>query len=57
MKASIPWNPYRHPMFEREALIQKVRDLAEQNIRVGTSSWKYEGWLDLLVSVVRGTPC
>jgi uncharacterized protein YecE (DUF72 family) len=34
------------PTFDRRALASRLRDLAAQNIWVGTSSWKYEGWLD-----------
>jgi uncharacterized protein YecE (DUF72 family) len=32
--------------FDRAALAARLRALAEQNIWIGTSSWKYEGWLD-----------
>jgi uncharacterized protein YecE (DUF72 family) len=31
--------------FNREALRRKLSDLTAQNIFIGTSSWKYEGWL------------
>jgi uncharacterized protein YecE (DUF72 family) len=31
--------------FDREGLAGKLRALAEQNIFIGGSSWKYEGWL------------
>lgn len=31
--------------FNREQLAEKLRDLAAQNIYIGGSSWKYEGWL------------
>jgi uncharacterized protein YecE (DUF72 family) len=31
--------------FDREALHQRLADLAARNIRIGGSSWKYEGWL------------
>ena len=30
--------------FDREALAQKLRGLATENVFIGTSSWKYEGW-------------
>jgi hypothetical protein len=31
--------------FDRQALANRVRDLSRQNIFIGTSSWRYEGWL------------
>ena len=31
--------------FNREGLAEKLRALAEQNVYIGGSSWKYEGWL------------
>ena len=31
--------------FNREALRRKLSDLTAQNIFIGTSSWKYEGWV------------
>jgi uncharacterized protein YecE (DUF72 family) len=34
------------PGFDRAAFAQRLRSLADGNIWVGTSSWKYEGWLD-----------
>jgi uncharacterized protein YecE (DUF72 family) len=34
------------PDFDRAALAQRLRDLSSRNIWIGTSSWKYEGWLD-----------
>ncbi len=36
--------------FPRNALALAVASLAGQGVYVGTSSWKYEGWLDLLYS-------
>lgn len=30
--------------FRREALAAKLRELAQRQIYIGTSSWKYEGW-------------
>jgi hypothetical protein len=36
--------------FPREALTTAVSSLAEQGVYVGTSSWKYEGWLGLIYS-------
>jgi uncharacterized protein YecE (DUF72 family) len=32
--------------FDRAALAARLRSLARENIWIGTSSWKYEGWLD-----------
>jgi uncharacterized protein YecE (DUF72 family) len=34
------------PDFDRAALAQRLQDLSSSNIWIGTSSWKYEGWLD-----------
>jgi uncharacterized protein YecE (DUF72 family) len=31
--------------FDRDGLAGRLRALAEQNIYIGGSSWKYEGWL------------
>jgi len=31
--------------FDRNALASRLRTLAQQGIWIGTSSWKYEGWL------------
>ena len=33
------------PAFDREGLAAKIRRLSEQKIFIGTSSWRYEGWL------------
>lgn len=32
--------------FDKAALAQRLRSLAERKILIGTSSWKYDGWLD-----------
>ena len=32
--------------FDRVALTKRLRTLANENIWIGTSSWKYPGWLD-----------
>jgi uncharacterized protein YecE (DUF72 family) len=32
-------------MFDRQRLAAKIRALAERKIFIGTSSWRYEGWL------------
>ena len=31
--------------FDRRALADRVRDLSRHTIFIGTSSWRYEGWL------------
>ncbi|HEY1338657.1 MAG TPA: DUF72 domain-containing protein [Bryobacteraceae bacterium] len=36
--------------FDREGLRDKLRALAAQNVLIGTSSWKYEGWLGQIYS-------
>jgi uncharacterized protein YecE (DUF72 family) len=38
------------PSFDRAALSTRLSSLASQNIWIGTSSWKYEGWLDQIYS-------
>ena len=38
------------PSFDRTGLAARLSALAEQNIWIGTSSWKYEGWLDQIYS-------
>jgi len=32
--------------FDRAGLARRLRSLAQENIWIGTSSWKYPGWLD-----------
>ena len=34
------------PAFDRAGLAARLQVLASENIWIGTSSWKYEGWLD-----------
>ena len=34
--------------FDRERIKQAVKDLAAQNVFIGTSSWKYRGWFGML---------
>ena len=34
------------PSFDKEALARRLRALANQGIFIGTSSWKYGGWID-----------
>ena len=36
--------------FNREQITQRVSELADRNIYIGTSSWKYEGWMGQLYS-------
>ncbi len=36
--------------FDREGLRDRLNALAEHNIRIGGSSWKYEGWLGQIYS-------
>jgi len=36
--------------FDRAALSQRLRTLANENVWLGTSSWKYPGWLDQIYS-------
>jgi uncharacterized protein YecE (DUF72 family) len=38
------------PAFDRAALAGRLRALASENIWIGTSSWKYPGWLDQIYS-------
>ena len=38
--------PLFDPVFDREGLAGRLRSLASDHISIGTSSWKYEGWLD-----------
>jgi uncharacterized protein YecE (DUF72 family) len=38
------------PSFDKEALAGKLRALAEQRIFIGTSSWKYDGWMGQIYS-------
>ncbi|MGD0778982.1 MAG: hypothetical protein ABSC05_39900, partial [Candidatus Solibacter sp.] len=36
--------------FPRERLAERLRQLAAENIFIGGSSWKYEGWLGQIYS-------
>jgi uncharacterized protein YecE (DUF72 family) len=38
------------PSFDKAALAGRLRSLAAQDIWIGTSSWKYPGWLDQIYS-------
>jgi uncharacterized protein YecE (DUF72 family) len=42
--------PLFEPEFDRAGLAKKLRALAQDNIWIGTSSWKYEGWLGQIYS-------
>jgi uncharacterized protein YecE (DUF72 family) len=39
--------------FDREHLRAKAADLAAQNVYIGTSSWKYPGWREMLYDPAR----
>ena len=39
--------------FDRAAYAQALKTLAQQNVFVGTSSWKYDGWCDLIYDTAR----
>src|SRR3954451_2528428 len=39
--------------FRRDALAAKLKQLASRNIYIGTSSWKYPGWLGQIYSPER----
>ena len=39
--------------FDRDAVKQRAAELAARGVFVGTSSWKYPGWLGLLYSPQR----
>jgi uncharacterized protein YecE (DUF72 family) len=41
--------------FDRGALASRLRTLANEGIWIGTSSWKYEGWLDQIYTRERYT--
>ncbi|MEO8027224.1 MAG: DUF72 domain-containing protein [Bryobacteraceae bacterium] len=41
------------PKFDRDGLAARLARLREQNIFIGTSSWKYEGWLDQIYTPER----
>ena len=36
--------------FDRRSLAKRLNDLAQQDIWIGTSSWKYQGWLGQIYS-------
>ena len=38
------------PEFDRARLASRLKTLAAENIWIGASSWKYEGWLDQIYS-------
>jgi uncharacterized protein YecE (DUF72 family) len=41
------------PQFDRERLAGTLRRLAGQGVLIGTSSWKYEGWIGQIYSAER----
>ena len=38
------------PSFDKEGLARKLRALADQRVFIGTSSWKYDGWMGQIYS-------
>ena len=40
-------------IFDREQVAERVKALSDHNIYIGTSSWKYEGWLGQLYTPER----
>ena len=40
-------------IFDRDQVADKVKELSSHNIYIGTSSWKYEGWLGQLYTPER----
>lgn len=46
-------NPPPQPVFDRERLAAGLRWLSERGVFIGTSSWKYEGWLGQLYTTER----
>jgi hypothetical protein len=38
------------PQFDRDRLRERLRRLAARDVRIGGSSWKYEGWLGQIYS-------
>lgn len=40
-------------IFDRHKIAESVKELADHNIFIGTSSWKYEGWMGQLYSPER----
>jgi uncharacterized protein YecE (DUF72 family) len=41
------------PQFDRDSLRRRIRALADQQIFIGTSSWRYEGWLNQIYTPAR----
>src|SRR5215475_5713917 len=41
------------PPFDRERFATRLASLAQQQVFVATSSWKYEGWLDQIYTPSR----
>jgi uncharacterized protein YecE (DUF72 family) len=39
-----------NPEFDRDELRERLESLASRGIRIGGSSWKYEGWIDQIYS-------
>ena len=47
------WEHNRAVAFDRDRIKLKVAELAAKGVFIGTSSWKYEGWLDQLYTPAR----
>jgi uncharacterized protein YecE (DUF72 family) len=41
------------PTFDRQALATKLQRLSDRNVFIGTSSWRYEGWLNQIYTPER----
>jgi uncharacterized protein YecE (DUF72 family) len=39
--------------FDREQMKKKAADLAASGVYIGTSSWKYEGWMNQIYTPAR----
>jgi hypothetical protein len=39
--------------FNRDQLKQRIEELANRNVFIGTSSWKYSGWCGMLYEPAR----
>lgn len=55
---SLPLFDEPAPEFDRQAFAKSLRELAQNAVLIGTSSWKYEGWIGQIYSrdryMVRG---
>jgi uncharacterized protein YecE (DUF72 family) len=46
---------FEESSFDRDRLRDRLRQLAARNIRIGGSSWKYQGWIDQIYTRQRYT--